>query len=88
MREALIQRLEEARADLTETECEILVLELFRDNLNAHLESYITAHRQQVIAALEKLWDKYRVTLVDIERERDAAMERLETFTAELGYTM
>lgn len=88
LRQAFIERLEEARASLTEAECETLVLELLRENLGVHLDSYISAHRQQVIAAIEKLWDKYRVTLTDIERERDAAMGKLKAFTAELGYTL
>ena len=78
--------MEEARARLTEAACEGLVLNLLRENLAAYLDSYIAAHRQEVISALENFWDKYRVTLGDIERERDAAMDELARFTATLGY--
>ncbi|OLE51312.1 MAG: hypothetical protein AUG51_23605 [Acidobacteria bacterium 13_1_20CM_3_53_8] len=87
LKNRFIERLEEARARLTEAECEELVLNLLRENLAAYLDSYITAHRQEVISAVEHFWDKYRVTLGDIERERDAAMTELEKFTAALGYT-
>lgn len=81
-----IKRLEEARAQLTEGECEQLVLNLLLADLTAYLDAYITAHRQLVIRALENLWDKYRVTLGDIERERDVAMIKLAEFTSSLGY--
>lgn len=79
--------LEEARARLSEDECEALVLKLLCENLAAYLNSYIAVHRQKVVSALENFWDKYRVTLGDIERERDAAMREVTNFTAALGYT-
>lgn len=62
------------------------MLALFKDGLIVELERYVTAHRQQVIAALENWWDKYRVTLQDIEVERDAAVRRLSDFMKGLGY--
>ena len=40
------------------------------------LERYRVAHWQQVIAAVENGWDKYRVTLQDIETERDVAAKQ------------
>jgi type I restriction enzyme M protein len=54
------------------------VLAIFKDGLTAELERYVTAHRQQVIVAVENWWDKYRVTLQDIEGERDAAAKAVE----------
>jgi type I restriction enzyme M protein len=36
--------------------------------------------------AVENWWDKYRVTLQDIERERDAARQQLNEFLSGLGY--
>jgi type I restriction enzyme M protein len=39
-----------------------------------------------VVEAVENWWGKYRVTLRDIEGERDAAKGRLDGFLAELGY--
>jgi hypothetical protein len=50
------------------------------------LERYVVAHRQQVIAAIENWWDKYRVTLRDIGAERDASAKRLDEFLQGLGY--
>jgi len=86
LKNELVQRLEVARAVLTNEECQGLVLEIFKDGLIVELERYVTAHRQQVIAAVENWWDKYRVTLQDIEMERDAAAQQLNKFLHSLGY--
>ena len=56
------------------------------EKLAGHLESYVTAHRQEVVAAVENWWDKYWVTLRDIEGEREKAVMALSEFTRELGY--
>jgi type I restriction enzyme M protein len=39
-----------------------------------------------MVAALENWWDKYRVTLRDIEGERDAAVAQLGAHLRGLGY--
>jgi len=80
------KRLSAKRAALTDEDCQRLVLAIFKDGLIAELERYVTAHRQQVIVAVENWWDKYRVTLQDIEGERDAARQQLNEFLSGLGY--
>lgn len=50
------------------------------------LASQNTAHRREVVAAVEAWWDKYHVTLRDIECERNAATERLDGFMKALMY--
>jgi type I restriction enzyme M protein len=82
----LDSRLAWRRAELRAEECQRLALDILQDDLAAHLERYVTAHRQQVIVAVENWWDKYRVTLRAIETERDAAVSRLEVFMRGLGY--
>jgi len=59
---------------------------ILNEKLSGHLQSYVTAHRQEVIAAVENWWDKYRVTLRDIEGERNKMAENLMSCTDELGY--
>lgn len=82
----LMERLDEARQTLSDDECQKLVLGIFKEGIKGELDRYVTAHRQQVIATVEIWWDKYRVTLVDIEKERDAAATRLGDFLRGLGY--
>lgn len=86
LKKELVKRLEAARAALTEEGCQELVLAIFKDGLSAELERYVTAHRQQVVVAVENWWDKYRITLQDIETERDAAAQQLSQFLKVLGY--
>jgi type I restriction enzyme M protein len=50
------------------------------------VERYIAAQRQQVVATFENWWDKYRVTLTNVEQERDSATESLRSFVRGLGY--
>jgi type I restriction enzyme M protein len=52
----------------------------------AILERYMTSQRQQIVAMFENWWDKYKVTLTEIETERDAAARQLGVFLKELGY--
>jgi len=81
-----IKRLHEARDTFSDDDCRDLVLDIFNEKLANHLESYVTAHRQEVIAAVDNWWDKYRVTLIDIERVRGNVAIALSEFSRELGY--
>ncbi len=63
-----------------------LLLTILHDDITAILARYTRAQRQQVIGAFETWWDKYRVTLADIEAERDAAAAQLREFLGGLGY--
>ena len=63
-----------------------LVLSILKADLEKELDRYVAAHRQKVVAAVENEWDKYRMTLRDIELERDAVKGRLDGFLKELDY--
>ena len=76
----------EAREALSDDDCQDLVLDILYEKLAGHLDSYVTAHRQEVIAVVENCWDKYRVTLRDIEGERESAAKKLGVITEGLGY--
>ncbi len=86
LRDELLARMDETRQQMSAQDCQQLVLKIARIDLSEHLEQYVTAHRQEVIAAVENWWDKYRVTLREIERERDEAARVLDGYLRELGY--
>ena len=46
----------------------------------------MTEHRQAVIAAVERWWDKYKVSLAEIEARRASADQRVRGHLKELGY--
>ena len=80
------QRLNTAVDVLDEPGAADLLLAILRNDMQVILERYINAQRQQVVAAFENWWDKYRVTLTNIEHDRDAASESLTRFLRELRY--
>jgi type I restriction enzyme M protein len=80
------KRLKEARAALDEDGAKELALGILRADLDAILGRYVADHRQEIVAAFESWWEKYRTTLTSIEEERDAAAGRLRGFLEGLGY--
>ena len=63
-----------------------LLLTILHDDMRAIVERYVAAQRKQVVVAFENWWDKYKVTLTEIEAKRDEATEALQGFLRELGY--
>jgi type I restriction enzyme M protein len=81
-----ITKLGKARAELTAVEERDLVLRLAKNDVRTHLDGYVTARRQQIIAALENWWDKYAFPLHWIEAKRNVATTNLVGFLKDLGY--
>lgn len=85
-RQAFVKKLREAQQTLGDTDAQTLVLELLREGLEEELNRRVAAHRQAIVDAIQNWWNKYRVTLREIESERDTAKEKLDSFLEELGY--
>lgn len=79
-------RLNEAVDALDEAGAAELLLTILHNDMATILERYTRFQRQQVVSAFETWWDKYKVTLNDIESDRDVAVRQLEGFLIELGY--
>jgi type I restriction enzyme M protein len=86
MQQEFITKLGKARAELTAAQEHDLVLRLAKNDVVIHLNAYVTAHRQQVATVLENWWDKYAVSLHQIEAERYTATAMLDEFLKDLGY--
>ncbi|MDJ0737765.1 MAG: hypothetical protein QNJ47_27535 [Nostocaceae cyanobacterium] len=86
LKAALLEELETASKNLSESEAQVLVLKLFENDLLAQLERYVTEHRQMVIAAVENWWDKYKVTLGEIAKEEEEVNRELDELLKGLGY--
>jgi len=83
---ALLQVLKMKRAELTADDCRTLVLKLTCANLEDVLRHYMEKHMQEVRFAMSNLWDKYGKSLVDIRKDRDAAVIKLDAYLKELRY--
>jgi type I restriction enzyme M protein len=86
MQQELITKLGKERAELTAAQERDLVLRMVKNDVEVHLDAYVTLHRQQIVAALKNWWDKYAVPLNQIEAARDATNARLAGFLRDLGY--
>ncbi len=86
LKAALVKRLEEARAKLSAEDDKDIVLDLIREGMARHLERYVVAHRQDVVAVVESWWDKYATPMQDTEKQRDKAAKQLAKLIGGLGY--
>jgi len=84
-RASFVERLEQAQMELPDKKVRELVLEILSTDLRQELDRYVAAHRQEIVSLVETWWDKYRVTLRDIENNRNEARTRLDGFLEELG---
>ena len=79
-------RLNVAVDGLTSEAAAELLLNILHQDMRTIVERYISSQRQQVIAAIENWWDKYKVTLTEIEQQRDDAANKLQGYLSGLGY--
>ncbi|CAE6828534.1 type I restriction-modification system subunit M [Paraburkholderia nemoris] len=84
--QTFVQKLDLAVDSLDEAKAASVLLTILRNDMQVIIERYVGAHRKQVVAEFENWWDKYRVTLTEIENKRDAAAKALQGFWKGLGY--
>ena len=77
---------EHKRESLNEDEARELLLEKFYGVIEQQLEKYLNAEKKELIKIFENLWDKYKVSLAELVRERDAEVKKLNEFLLRLGY--
>jgi type I restriction enzyme M protein len=71
---------------LTPEQAAQLLLTVLHNDMLSMVQGHVAAQRKQVVAAFENWWDKYQVTLKEIEGKRDAAAGALRGYLKELGY--
>lgn len=84
--ESFRQRIDAAVAGLSAEQATQLLLTILHHDMQAIVDRYVATQRKALVAAFENWWDKYRVTLTEIEQERDAAATALRGFLTGLGY--
>lgn len=63
-----------------------LLLTILHNNMQTIVDRYISTQRQQLIATVENWWDKYQITLTELEQRRDTAAQTLKGYMEALGY--
>ncbi|MGF1752263.1 type I restriction-modification system subunit M [Vibrio makurazakiensis] len=72
--------------ELGSDEAAKLILNILYQDMLTIVERYLATERQQLIATIENWWDKYQVTLTQIESSRNDAAKALNGYLAGLGY--
>lgn len=84
--DSILDALEQKVAQLSEDErCEV-VLKLLKQDLQQELDRYVSVRRHENISVIENWWDKYKVTLRNIEQQNAQAKTNLSVHMNELGY--
>ncbi len=85
---ALQEKIELLKAELFENieDEKALVVDMLQSDAISITKRYLSEKKQAIIADIEKLWDKYQVSLSEIEKERDEATQEIKEFLTELGY--
>lgn len=86
LKAAFVERLTAARAELDDEACRKLVLDIDRERLFDRLERARVRRVGALVTSLERLWDKYRVSLKRIEGRRADATTQLDGYLKELRY--
>lgn len=79
-------QLEAARAALSEVACRQVVLNLWLSDLLTLTEQRMAKQRGEITTSIEHLWDKYRVSLREIEASCRSAELQMEAIFKKLGY--
>lgn len=71
---------------MSEEEAKHLILQKLYDLMHNELTRYLNAAKRELVAAVEKLWDKYAVSSQVLEAERAQTLAELNGFLEGLGY--
>jgi type I restriction enzyme M protein len=85
--DAFVDQLRACCGIMREDEKRALVLELFAQDVQAGLDAAVSERRQELVQFVEGLWDKYHITLTDLQTERATIEERLGKMVTVLGYS-
>jgi type I restriction enzyme M protein len=85
-KDSFAQQLNKAVDGLSADEAQELLLTILHDDMRNIVERYMAQQRRQIVAAFENWWDKYKVTLTEIEQARDKAAKELQGYLQGLGY--
>lgn len=80
------EKIDAIREELTKEQCEDLVMQLLHDGFVEELDAYLSAEVQKTIRAVNKLWEKYHVSVTTLLEERKKAEDKLNGFLTQLGY--
>lgn len=82
----LEQEIEAKRESFAEKEARELIFKKLHDSITEETHRYLNTEKKKIVSIFEKLWDKYRVPLIDITMSRDEAVDNLNDFLKKINY--
>ena len=83
---AFVGELKNRCAAMSEEEKQALVLELFAQDLQMGLDGAVRDRQQELVNFNEKLWDKYGISLMEVQSKREGIGTSLNQVLEALGY--
>ncbi len=74
------------RASLSEAEIKNINFEKFYTVAEAQLIKYLNREKREIIKFFETFWDKYKVSLLELTKECDEEVAKLNEYLKKLGY--
>jgi len=71
---------------ITPEECKNMILQKHNSLVQQELLKYLNTEKRILIAGIEKLWDKYKVTSQNLENKRQDSLHKLNQFLTDLKY--
>ena len=72
---------------MSEDEKRTLVLELFAQDVQVGLDAAVDEKRSELVGFVEALWEKYRVTLMELQEGRGKVEKLVDQLFSMLSYT-
>jgi len=63
-----------------------LLLEKFHNLIDEQLDKYLNSEKKEIIKIFENLWDKYKVSVKELEEERAKTKKELDNYLYQLRY--
>ena len=76
----------EKKNSLTQEEVKELLLENYYRQIEKLLISYLDREKKEIVKIFENLWDKYHEPIMQLRKERDEEVQKLNEFLERLGY--
>ena len=78
--------LESIGGQITDEQAKTLILKKLYDIVTSELDRYLNTEKRELIAGVEKLWDKYAISNQQMESDRESTLSQLDEFLNGLGY--
>jgi len=82
----LEQKIKNKRQNFKGDEAKKAILKKLYDSIANEMQRYLNAEKKRIVAIFEKLWDKYKVSIAEIDKQRSCSVKKLNGILDSLKY--